>query len=162
MDVDWLEMLSFTVSPLELFLRGSMIYLFLFAVFRFILRRDVGSVGIADILILVLVADASQNAMAADYKSVPDGIVLIGTLVAWNFLFDFLSFHFPAFQKFAEPGPLCLVKNGRKLHKNMRQEYITDQELEAKMREQGIENLEQVKRAYLETNGEFTVIKKDA
>jgi uncharacterized membrane protein YcaP (DUF421 family) len=161
MDVNWVEMLSFTMSPLELVLRGSMIYLFLFGVFRFILRRDVGSVGIADILILVLVADASQNAMAADYKSVPDGVVLIGTLVAWNYLFDFLSFHFPAFQKFAEPAPLCLVKDGRKLHRNMRKEYITDQELDAKMREQGVESVAEVKRAYLETNGEFTVIKKD-
>lgn len=162
MDIDWAEMLTFTVSPLELFLRGTMVYLFLFSIFRFILRRDVSSVGIADILILVLVADASQNAMSAGYKSVADGFVLVGTLAAWNYLFDYLSFRFPAFQKFSEPPPLCLIKNGKKLHRNMRKEYITEQELEAKLREQGVDSPDQVKRAYLEANGEFTVIKKDA
>ncbi len=159
MDIDWSEIFLFTVSPLELVVRGSLIYLFLFSIFRFILRRDVGSVGIADILILVLIADAAQNAMTDDYRSVADGFVIIGTLVGWNFLLDYLSFRFPTFRRLAEPGPLCLIADGRKLRRNMRREYITDDELDAKLREQGVDSVESVKRAYLETNGTVTVVK---
>ena len=52
---------EFHVSAWELFVRGSLIYWFLFLLFRFVLRRDAGSMGIADILLVVLIADASQN-----------------------------------------------------------------------------------------------------
>ena len=59
-------------------------YLALVLTFRFILRRDVGSLGIPDVLFIVIVADAAQNAMAGEYKSIADGIVLVATLVFWN------------------------------------------------------------------------------
>ncbi len=64
MSPDWPSLFVLSVSPVELFVRGSIVYLFLFAVFRTILQRDIRTVGIADVL-LVLVADAAQNAMAA-------------------------------------------------------------------------------------------------
>ena len=71
---------EFQVSPLELLVRGSLIYWFLFLLFRFILRRDAGSLGLADILVIVLIADASQNGMSGEYKSVSEAIVLVGTI----------------------------------------------------------------------------------
>ena len=72
------------MNPLELVLRGTAVYWALFLLFRFLLRRDAGSLGIADILLLVLIADASQNAMAGGYDSVGDGLVLIATIAGWN------------------------------------------------------------------------------
>jgi uncharacterized membrane protein YcaP (DUF421 family) len=70
MDIDWHSLFTFSVAPLELVIRGSAVYWFLFLVFRLVLRRDVGAIGIADVLLLVLVADAAQNAMAGDYRSI--------------------------------------------------------------------------------------------
>ncbi len=58
------ELFSFTMNPLELVARGTMMYLGLVLVLRFVLRRDVGSMSMADVLFIVLIADASQNAMA--------------------------------------------------------------------------------------------------
>jgi uncharacterized membrane protein YcaP (DUF421 family) len=58
-DTDWHTLFALTVSPLELFVRGSAVYWLLFAVFRVVLRRDIGAVGIADVLLVVLVADAA-------------------------------------------------------------------------------------------------------
>jgi uncharacterized membrane protein YcaP (DUF421 family) len=159
-DVDWAEVFAFGLSPLELFLRGTAMYWFLFVVFRFIVRRDVGSVGVADILILVIVADAAQNAMSGEYNSVADGFVLVGTLIFWNVLLDRLSFHYPVFRKFASAPPLCLVLDGQLLRRNLRREYITEEELWTQLREQGVESLEDVKKAYLEADGKFSVIKK--
>lgn len=78
---DLAALLRFDVSPGELLLRGSLMYWLLFLLFRFVLRRDTGSIAIADILLLVLIADASQNAMAGGYNTVAEGAVLVGTLV---------------------------------------------------------------------------------
>jgi uncharacterized membrane protein YcaP (DUF421 family) len=157
---DMTELFAFSVPVLELVIRGTAIYWFLFFVFRFVIRRDVGAVGIADILILVIVADAAQNAMAGEYTSISDGIVLVSTLIAWNVLLDWLSYHSIAFRRFAQPTALCLVRDGCILRRNMRREWITDDELWTKLREQGVESLQQVKRVYMEPDGEMSVIKR--
>jgi uncharacterized membrane protein YcaP (DUF421 family) len=162
LNIDWAELFALGVSPLELFVRGTAMYWFLFIVFRFVVRRDVGSVGVADILILVIVADAAQNAMSGEYTTITDGILLVSTLLFWNVLLDRLSFRYPAFRVFASAPPLCLVLNGRLIHRNMRKEYVTEEELWAQLREQGVDTLDQVKKAYLEADGKFSVIRKDA
>src|SRR5690348_3994868 len=113
------EIFAIHVSPIELVVRGSLVYWFLFLVFRFILRRDVGAVGIADILFLVIVADASQNAMAGEYSTVSEGAILVGTFVAWNWLLDFLSYHYRWARRLAEPARLQLVRDGVALRRNM-------------------------------------------
>lgn len=160
-DIDWAELFGLSMPVVEIVVRGSVIYWFLFCIFRFLIRRDVGSVGIADILILVLVADASQNAMAGEYKSITDGMILISTLIFWNMLLDWLAFRFPGFRRLAEPGTLVLVRNGRLVWRNLRREFITEDELLAQLRKQGIERLEQVKTVYLEADGNFSVIRNE-
>lgn len=158
-DIDWNALLTFSMSPLELFIRGTVMYLFLFFIFRFVLHRDVGAVGIADLLVLVIIADAAQNAMSSGYESIPDGIILVSTIAGWNYLFDFLSFHSIRFRRVADPGPICLVKNGTKLKRNMRREFITDDELMAALRDHGVDSLDEVKGAYLESDGQISVIR---
>lgn len=158
--MNWPEILCFSVSPLELILRGTLMYWFIFAIFAFVLRRDVGSVGISDILVLVIIADAAQNAMAGSYKSVPDGMVLVGTIVGWNWLFDWAAFHSRRFRDVMEPEPLLLVKDGRMLKRNMRREMISEDELLGKIREKGVADLSKVSRVYMERNGKLSVIEK--
>ncbi|KQV81320.1 hypothetical protein ASC87_10180 [Rhizobacter sp. Root1221] len=139
-------------------LRGSATYWFLFLIFRFVMRRDVGALAIADVLLLVLIADASQNAMAGGYTSLTEGAVVVSTIIGWNFLLDWASYYVPLLRKLAEPPPLLLVSRGRMLHRNMRKEYITKDDLYAKLREHGIEDVAKVKAAYMEADGDVTVI----
>lgn len=153
------ELFAVHVSVPELILRGTLVYWLLFLIFRFILRRDVGAVGIADILLLVIVADAAQNAMSGGYETVSEGAILVGTIVAWNWLLDLLSFHFAAVRRFATPARLALVLRGILQRRNLRREYITREELDQKLREQGIEDLSEVKAAYLEADGQISVIR---
>lgn len=160
MGVNWHDMLALTMSPLELMIRGTAVYWFLFLIFRFLLKRDVGAVGIADVLLLVIIADAAQNAMAGEYKSVSDGFVLIGTIVGWNYGLDRLAFRFRAVRRFVEASPLMLVRDGRILRRNMRREMITDEDLRAKLREHGIDDLAEVRNAFMESDGEISVIKR--
>jgi uncharacterized membrane protein YcaP (DUF421 family) len=143
----------------ELMLRGTLVYWLLFLIFRFVLRRDVGAVGIADILLLVIVADAAQNAMSGGYDTFAEGAVLVLTIVAWNWLLDVLSFRFAIVRRFANPSRLTLVQRGVPQRRNMRREFITIEELLEKLREQGIEKLTDVKAAYLEGDGQISVIR---
>jgi uncharacterized membrane protein YcaP (DUF421 family) len=156
--MDWDAVFTMSLSPWEMVLRGTLMYWFLFLIFRWVMPRRVGSIALADILLLVLIADAAQNAMAGDYKSFPEGAILIGTLVGWNMLVDWASFRFVPLRKLFEPPPLPLIWHGRVLRKNMREELLSHEELMGKLREKGIEDLADVKAAYIESDGEFSVL----
>ena len=84
LQIDWESVFVPSLSILEVILRGSLIYLFLFIVLR-VLRRGAGAIGISDLLVVVLIADAAQNAMGSQYRSVTEGVVLVLTIVAWDY-----------------------------------------------------------------------------
>lgn len=153
-------LLRFDVSPLELVLRGSLMYWTLFLLFRFVLRRDTGSIAVADILLLVLIADAAQNAMSGGYSTVAEGVVLVGTLVAWNWLLDWAGYRFNLVRRFVEPPPVVLIRHGRLIGRNLRRELITIPELMASLRTQGIDKLADVKIARMEPDGGISVIRR--
>lgn len=124
------------------------------------MRRDVGAVGIAYILLLVIVADASQNAFSGEYRSITDGMLLVSVLIGWNYLLDWPNFRWPVFRRFVQPPPLLLVRDGRLVWHNPRVEHLTEEELQAKLREQGISSLAAIKSAYMESDGRISVIKR--
>ena len=76
--IDWHQMFVPTGSLLELVARGSLMYLLILAGFR-IFRRDAGSLSVSDLLVVVLIADAAQNGMAGEYKSLTEGGVIVAT-----------------------------------------------------------------------------------
>ena len=119
----------------QILLRGSAIYWLLFLLFRFVVRREIGAVGIADLLVLVLVADAAQNAMAGNYRTIGDGTVLILTLIGWNVAVDWAAYRVRWVRRFAEPRPLPLVRDGRVMRRNLARELISEDELLSKLRD---------------------------
>jgi len=157
MNIDWRSVFFPSVGVGEIFLRGTIIYLFLFFILR-LLRREAGAIGISDLLLVVLIADAAQNAMSSDYKSIPDGLILVGSIAFWSYFLDWLGYRFPRVRRLLRPPPLPLIKDGRMLRRNMRQEMITEDELIGHLRENGIERIEEVKKAYLEGDGRISVI----
>ncbi len=161
LSADIAELMQFTVPPLELFLRGTIMFWFLFLIFRLILRRDIGSASITDFLFVVILGDAAQNAMIGEGSSVSDGMVLVSTLVMWNYALDYLSYRFPAIDRLVSARKLCLVREGKLQRRNMRKEFITLDELNEKIREAGIERLDQVKMMYMESDGEISIIKRE-
>ena len=157
--IDWHSLFFLDTALLEIILRGSIMYLVLFTLLRIVLKRQTGALGMGDLLLITLLADASQNAMAGGYKSLPDGIILVGTIIWWNYALDWLSFKAPWFERLIEPLPLPLVMQGKLLRRNMRSELITEAELRGQHREQGVEDVSKVKAAYIESDGRISVIK---
>jgi len=158
--IDWAAFFIPKHSVLEMVLRGTVMYLALFALLRFMARRLTGSMGTADVLVIVLLADAAQNGMAHDYSSVTEGIVLVMTILAWDFVIDWLGYHVSVLRPFLNQPTLPLIRNGVLLRNNMRKEMMTREELLSQLREQGVDSAADVKLAQLESDGHLSVITK--
>lgn len=162
LDIDWNAMFDPNVALAEMFLRGTVMYLFIYFMLR-VSRRQAGSIGIADLLVVVLVADASQNAMASDYRSITEGAVLVGSIFFWDYTFDWLGdrYHDTWLGRILRPSPLPLIRNGRIDWRNLRREMITEDELMGQLRQQGVERIEEVKESFLEVDGHISVVKRE-
>jgi uncharacterized membrane protein YcaP (DUF421 family) len=158
---DFAELFSFTVNPLELVVRGTLIYVGLVLLFRFALQRDLVGLGVADVLFIALLADAAQNGMAGEYRSVSDAIVLLGTLAFWNAAMNFATFRWPSMRWLLEARTLELIRDGRVLRRNLKREWITVDELMSQLRAKGIEDVARVKLAVLESDGELSILEKE-
>ena len=159
--VDWAKLLTPDTPILEIFVRGTLMYLGLFLLLRLVLKRQSGGVGITDLLLIVLLADAAQNAMAGDYTSITDGFLLVVVIVFWSYALDWLGYHVSFIHRLVHPEPLLLVKDGKMLRRNMRQELITHEELMSELRGQGLDDIAQVKEARMEGDGRISIIKLD-
>ena len=161
MDVSWTTLFGPDEGWIAMAIRGTVVYWFVFALLRLAGRRDIGSLGVADLLVLLLVADAAGPAMAGDSTSLTDGMVVVFTIVFWSFLTDRMMYRFPWLQSVLQPGRVCLIRDGRVQRRGLRSEYITRGELMEELRLKGVDDLAQVRRAYMEATGEISVIRRD-
>lgn len=158
-DIDWARMFMPSTAALEIVVRGSVMYLALFAMLRFVLRRETGSLGITDLLVIVLIADAAQNAMAGGYRSITDGLLLVATIIAWSYLLNLLAFRYPLWRRIVQAPRVQLVRDGRVIPRNLAQEKITEEELLAEIHAHGCEDVHDVHAAWIEPDGMVSVIK---
>lgn len=156
--IDWAKTFALETPVLEIVLRGTLMYLALFTLLRVLLKRESGTTGMTDLLVVVLIADAAQNGMAGTYTSVTDGLLLVATIIGWSFLLDLAAYRWKWAARIIRPRPLPLVRDGRMLRQNMRRELITVEELMSQLRQQGIDDLGRVRRVYMEADGQFSVI----
>lgn len=158
--IDWRGIFVPSGNLLELVIRGSVMYLLLLAALR-LFRRDAGSMSTSDLLVIVLIADAAQNGMAGEYTSLTEGVVLVGTIFAWNYGLDWLAYRSRFVRWLLNPPPLLLISRGRIQHRHLRKELITRDDLFEQLREHGIEDVLDVKACWLESDGRISLIRAD-
>lgn len=146
-----------TESIAEVIIRGTLMYIGMFTLLR-VFRRQAGAIGIADLLVIVVIADAAQNGMAGESKSITEAMLLIVTIIAWDWLFDWLGFKSPLWKRILEPSPLLLIEDGKMIGKHLDQEMLTEDDLLGQLREQGVDDISVVRRCCLESNGHFSVL----
>ncbi|NNM71449.1 DUF421 domain-containing protein [Enterovirga sp. DB1703] len=143
----------------EVLLRGSIMYLMLFLALRYLMKRHAGQVGIADILVIVLISEAAQNAMVGEAKSLVEAAFLVGTILFWSYVINWLSDRVPFLRSLGGGDPVPLIQDGRFNRRNMDRELLTEDELMSQLRQHGIERVAEVKRACLEPDGNISVIR---
>lgn len=156
---DWLEIFAPETPVVELIARGSALYLGMLILVRLMPRRSGGELGMMDIAFVLLIADAAARSLGG-YSSVADGFIVIVTLMGWNFIVNALSFHVPLIERLVSAPAIQVVRDGQLLWRNMRREFLTEEELMSHLREQGIDDLRDVKSACVESDGKISAITK--
>ncbi|WP_266205125.1 DUF421 domain-containing protein [Pontibacter kalidii] len=152
--------LFYIESPVsELIIRGSVLYLGILLLMRLLPRRTGGELATMDLLFVVLIAEAATHSLGG-YSSIADGFIVIATLMAWNYTINLLSYHIPFIEKLVSAPALQIIKDGKLLRRNMRRELLTEEELVDHLRIKGIEDVKDIKSAYIEGDGEISFISK--
>ncbi len=155
---DWQEVFTTEFSIVELFVRATVLYFVVFLIMRFTLRRSAGELSMLDFIFVLLVANGAADAMTGGATSVPAGVVTVVTVVLWNYLLNSLGYYFPLIDRLIAPPPLLVIRDGKMVRNNMRREFLTKDELMAQLREQGVDDIGKVKTAYLEGDGNISVV----
>jgi uncharacterized membrane protein YcaP (DUF421 family) len=161
MGIDWGEVFRPDVPLIELFVRGSVIYLVAFTLLR-LFPRESGSTSTTDLLVLVFIADAAQNGMSANYQSLTDGLVLVSTIVFWSLAMNTAAYHWAWAARLMRPKPVLLLEGGRFHRRNMRRELVTEEELMSELRKRGVHDLADVESVQMESDGEISVVPKES
>ena len=157
--IDWEAMFIPSSSVAEMIVRGTITYWFCFLYIRFF-RRGSGQLSISDVLLITLISDAAQNAMAGTYESVTEGAVLVGVLVFWDYAINWLGYRSVFFDRLSSPEPILLIKDGVLQKQTMKRELMSEDELRGLLRENGVADPADVKSCYLEGSGNLSVIEK--
>ncbi len=156
---DWLSILSLDTPLLELVARGTVLYFGILFMTRLMPRRTGGELAMMDLIFVLLIAEAAAHAMG-EYTSVTDGVVMIATLMGWNYLINSYSYRVPLIERMVSSPPLQVIRDGELLRRNMRREFLTEEELISRLREEGLTGVKEVKSAHIEGNGKISVVPK--
>lgn len=156
----WESIFDPTHSLLDSVVRGTIVYLGLFALIRLVRNRRAGGVSVTDLLLVTLVGNALQNGLVGKGHSITEGIVSTFTVFFWSFVIDWLAFHFPRIRWIAHSGPRLVIRDGTILQAGLRREMLTEEDLRAQLRIGGISDLANIKEAYIEENGQLSVLQR--
>lgn len=146
---------------LDVSLRSLAVYLFMFAAIRVFGKNQLSQLNAGDIVLLLLISNAVQNAMVGSDVSLEGGLVAASVLFIANFVVKKIIFKNPKIKSFVESDPVILIKDGIVDNVKMKEEEISFDELEEAVREHGVENIADVKLAVLEVDGNISVISMD-
>jgi len=140
-------------------LRASAIYLFLVVILRVSGKRTLAEVTTFDFILLLIISEATQQALLGQDFSVTMALLVITTLVGLDIAFSLLQRRFTPVNRVMSGLPLVLVEDGRPLAERMRKVRVDEGEiLHAARQLHGLERMEQVKYAVLETSGGISII----
>lgn len=146
------------ISVWEKVLRSGVVYLFLLMAFRITGKRQVGQLTSFDLVVLLILSNVVQNALIGNDNSLLGGLIGAAAILVINFLVVEIAYRFKPVRRLMEGTPALLVHNGRILQENLSHERLTQDDLMAALRKNGIADVERVRFAVLEDNGQISVV----
>lgn len=144
----------------EFILRAVVVYVLVLAMVRMAGKRTMGQFTPFDMLLIVLLGNAVQNALLGKDTSLGGGLLLAATLIALNYAVGWLSARSPRAERVIEGEPVVLARHGQLLRDVLRRELVSKADFAQAMREAGCAELEDVEVALLETNGHIAIIQR--
>lgn len=147
---------------METVLRAASMYLLLMVVFKVAGRRTLMEMTSFDLILLLIISEATQQALLGDDFSVTGAGLTIVTLIVIDILFGTLKTHFPRMEQLIDGSSLILVEEGKLLRQRAKKAGIDEEDiLQSARSTQGLERLDQIKFAILEKTGKISIIPKE-
>jgi uncharacterized membrane protein YcaP (DUF421 family) len=160
--IDWTTVFA-PHHVVENVVRATIVFWMLFLLLRFLPNRKAGGVGPTDLLVVVLLANAVQSAIMREATAITDAAIQVATIAGWSLLFDVIGDRVPGLRGVFHSQPVEVIRDGQVNVRNLRREFMTEEELDAQLRLQGIDAIDDIARAYVEHDGRVSVIRrKDA
>ena len=145
---------------LIIFIRTVFFYFFIFIVYRIMGKREVGQLGIIDLIVSILVAELVAISIENSNKSIMYSIIPILTLLFLQVSLALMSMKLPKFRIFLDGNPSVIIKNGKINYKEMLNQKYNLDDLLVQLREKGNRSIEEIEYAILETNGTLSIFNK--
>jgi uncharacterized membrane protein YcaP (DUF421 family) len=146
---------------LDIVIRSAAVYLFMVIALRIFGKKELSQLNTADVILILLISNAVQNAMVGNNTTLLGGIAAASILFTINFILKKLMYRYKKFSEFMLEKPEILIHNGNLDFKILSKLNITSDELKEAMREHGVEYYKDVKLAMLEIDGNISIITGD-
>lgn len=146
---------------LPIILSSAVVYLFIVISIRLFGKKEFAQLSVSDLVFVLLISNAVQNAMVGSNSTLLGGLVAAATLFVVNYVFKYLMYRFPVFNTFISGEPRLLVYHGHIMEENLRRERISINELLETIREHGCRSVKEVDLAVLESDGNISILSND-
>lgn len=140
---------------------SACVYIFIILAIRLFGKKEFAQLSVFDLVFVLLISNAVQNAMVGSDTSLTGGLVAALTLFMLNTFLKYITFKFPSLQKVLTGEPIMLIYKGMVKDENLRKEHISMNELLEAVHEHGIHNIKDVDLAILESDGNISVLSHD-
>jgi len=142
-------------------LSSACVYAFIVIAIRLFGKKEIAQLSIVDLVFILLISNAVQNAMVGPDTSLLGGLVAAGTLFIVNFVFKFVLYRFPSLSTAVQGSPVILVHEGEVIEENRKKARISIAEIEEAAREHGVPSIQDVNLAILEVDGNMSIISNE-
>lgn len=140
---------------------SACVYVFIVVAIRLFGKKEIAQLSIVDLVFILLISNAVQNAMVGPDTSLLGGLCAAGTLFIINFIFKYAIYRFPKFSSLVQGNPIILVYEGKIIQENLIKSKISMDEIEEAAREHGVQSIEEVNLAVLEIDGNISILSYD-
>ena len=137
------------------------VYIFIVVAIRLFGKKELAQLSVFDLVFILLISNAVQNAMVGTDTSLQGGLVAASALFIFNYCLKLLLFKFPKLAKIIQGEPLLLIYNGNINHKNITKAKITNEELMEAIREHGATTIQDINLAVLEVDGNISILSEE-
>jgi uncharacterized membrane protein YcaP (DUF421 family) len=147
---------------METVIRVTVIYAFIIVGLRIMGKREFGQLSPLELVTLLIIPEILTEALVSDDHSVTNALIGTTTLLSLVYFISLWQHHSHRVHEMIGGKPTVLAHRGRLLEDQLNQEHVTPGEIFGEMHKRGLERLEQVKWAILETDGKISIIPEDA
>jgi len=149
------------VPALELVVRAALVYVLFLAALRIFGKREVGQFTLFDLALVLLAANALQPAMTGSDQSLPGAAIIIATIFILNGLVSWLRRHVPFVRRLLEFQPTVIGRDGAWVPAALESQGLDQDDLDAALREHGLDSIKEMKLAVLEQDGSLSIVPTD-